>query len=47
MIDERFRHLRAVLRSAAIWAAAWAVAGGALVTVVSLLNPSPGIESLM
>jgi MFS family permease len=36
-----------VLRSAAIWGAAWAIAGGALVTVVSLINPSPGIESLV
>ena len=47
MTDERSRHLRAVLRSAAIWGAAWAIAGGALVTVVSLFNPNPGIESLI
>lgn len=47
MTDDRFRHLRAILRSAAIWGAAWAVAGGALVTAVSLFDPSPGIESLI
>ena len=47
MTDDKFRHLRAVLRSAAIWGAAWAIAGGTLVTVVSLFDPSPGIESLI
>jgi hypothetical protein len=46
MTDGRFRHLRAVLRNAMTWGAAWAVIGGALVTVVNLLNPEPGIDSL-
>lgn len=47
MTDNRFRHLRAVLRNAVTWGAAWAAAGGALVTAISLFDPSPGIESLV
>ena len=47
MPDNRFRRLRAVLRNAVTWGAAWAIAGGALVTVISLFDPSPGIESLV
>jgi MFS family permease len=47
MTDNRFQGLRAVLRNAVTWGAAWAVAGGALVTTISLFDPSPGIESLL
>lgn len=47
MADNRFRHLRAVLRNAVMWGAAWAVAGGAIVAVLSLFDPDPGIESLV
>jgi len=47
MTDNRSRQLWAVLRNAATWAAAWALAGGAIVTVLSLFNPDPGIESLI
>ncbi|HEU4699903.1 MAG TPA: hypothetical protein VFS40_12035 [Gemmatimonadales bacterium] len=46
MSDNRNRDLRAVLRNAVTWAAAWAVAGGALVGAISLFDPRPGIESL-
>ncbi len=46
MTDSKFRNLRAILRNAVIWGVAWALAGGALVTAVSLFDPNPGIESL-
>lgn len=46
MTDNRFPRLRAVLRNAVTWGAAWAVAGGALVAVVGLFSSNPGIESL-
>jgi hypothetical protein len=35
-----------VLRNALTWAAAWALAGGAIVGVLSLFDPNPAIESL-
>ena len=44
-MSDRFR-LRAVLRNAATWGAAWALAGGAIVTVLSLFSASPEIDSL-
>lgn len=47
MIDNRLRRVRAVLRNALTWGAAWAAAGGALVTAVALFDPSLGIESLV
>ncbi|HEU4563658.1 MAG TPA: hypothetical protein VFS05_03375 [Gemmatimonadaceae bacterium] len=47
MTDDRFRGLRAALRNAVTWGAAWAAAGGALVTAVSLFDPAPGLESLV
>jgi MFS family permease len=47
MTDNRARGLRAVLRNAVTWGAAWAAAGGALVTAVSLFAPNPGVESLV
>ena len=47
MSDDRFLHLRAVLRNAVTWGAAWAVAGGAIVATLSLFDPDPGIESLL
>lgn len=46
MADNRFRHLRAVVRNAVMWGAAWAVAGGAIVAALTLFDPRPGIESL-
>ena len=46
MTENRFPRLRAVLRTALTWGAAWAVAGGALVAAVSLFDPNPAIESL-
>ena len=47
MSDDRSRSLRAVLRNAVTWGAAWAVAGCVLVAAVSLFDPDPGIESLV
>ena len=47
MTDDRFRRLRAVLRNAVLWGAAGAAAGGALVAVVSLFSPGPGVHSLL
>ena len=47
MSDDRSRSLRAVLRNAVTWGAAWAVAGCVLVAAVSLFDPDPGIESLI
>ena len=46
MTDDRFRHLRAALRNAVTWGAAWAVAGGALVATLGLFQPDARIESL-
>ena len=46
MDDERSRLLRAVLRTATTWGAAWALAGGALMAAVGLFDPDPRIESL-
>ena len=40
------RALRAILRNALTWGAAWAVAGGALVAAFTLFDPPPGIGSL-
>ncbi len=47
MTDNRFRGLWAVLRNAATWGAAWAVAGGAIATAISLFNPGPGVGSVL
>ena len=47
MSDTRFPRLRAVLRNALTWGAAWAAAGGALATAVGLFDPHPAIESLV
>jgi hypothetical protein len=47
MVDNGFRRLRAMLGTAITWGAAWAAAGGALITAIALFNPSPGIESLV
>lgn len=47
MTDNRTRPFRAVLRNAVTWGAAWAAAGGAVVTVLSLFSPDPGVESLV
>jgi MFS family permease len=41
MTSDRFRHLWAVLRNAITWGVAWALAGGAIVTVLSLFSPGP------
>lgn len=45
MSDTRFVRLRAVVRNAVTWGAAWAAAGGAIATAVNLYDPGPGIES--
>ncbi|MGH7585134.1 MAG: hypothetical protein ACREMH_02710 [Gemmatimonadales bacterium] len=47
MSDDTFRFLRAVLRNAVTWSAAWAAVGGALFTAIVLFDPGPGIESLV
>src|SRR5688500_5552054 len=46
MLENRSRRLRAVLRNAVTWCAAWASAGGALVAVVGLFVPIPALEPL-
>lgn len=46
MSSDRIRNLRAVLRNAVTWGAAWATLGGALVGGVALFSPDPRIESL-
>ena len=46
MSDDRSRTLRAVLRTAMLWSAAWALAGGAIMATFALFDPDPGIESL-
>lgn len=46
MTNDTRRQLRAVLRNAATWGVAWAAAGGAIVAVLSLFYPGPGVESL-
>ena len=46
MTEDRIRLLRAVLRNAVTWGAAWAAAGGALVAAVAVFDPNPGSESL-
>lgn len=40
------RQLRAVLRTAMTWGAAWAAAGGTIAGIVGLFDPNPAIESL-
>jgi hypothetical protein len=47
MTGNRSRGVWAVLRNALTWGVAWAVAGGAIVTVLSLFYPGPGVESLL
>ena len=46
MSDDKFRRLRAVLRTALTWGAAWGVAGGAITAAIALFDPNPAIESL-
>ncbi len=46
MTDDKSRRLRATFWNAAAWSAAWAIAGGAIVTLAALFNPDPAIESL-
>ncbi len=46
MNEEQSRTARAILRTAVLWGAAWAVAGGGLMAVLSLINPGPGVTSL-
>lgn len=46
MSETRSRQVRAVLRTALTWAAAWAVAGGTLAAILGLFDANPGIESL-
>jgi len=46
MTDDRRRTLRAVLRTAVMWSAAWAIAGGGIIAVLTIFNAGPGVESL-
>lgn len=46
MSHDTVRQLRAVFRNALAWSVAWAIAGGTIVTVLSLFNSDPAIESL-
>lgn len=46
MTNEPALPIRATLRNALTWAAAWAVAGGTITGIVGLFDPNPGIESL-
>jgi MFS family permease len=46
MTDNGNRRRRAVLRNAVAWGVAWALAGGALVTVLGLFEADPRIDSL-
>lgn len=46
MAEYRWQRWKAVLRNALTWGAAWAVAGGALVTIVGLLAPDPRFDAL-
>lgn len=39
MSENRFRRLRATLRTAVTWGAAWGIAGGAVVTAIGLFDP--------
>jgi hypothetical protein len=46
MTDDRSRTLRAILRTAVVWSAAWALAGGGIIAALTVFNPGPGVESL-
>lgn len=46
MSETRLPPLRAVLRNAATWGAAWAAAGGGIVGILALFEPSAAIDSL-
>jgi hypothetical protein len=46
MSDARSRQLRAVLRTALTWGAAWAAAGGGILALLALFDANPAIESL-
>ena len=46
MSDDKSRRWRAVLRTALMWGAAWTVAGGTLIALVTLFDPTPEVESL-
>lgn len=46
MNEETVRPTRAILRNAATWGAAWAVAGGAIAGTLQLFSTRPGIDSL-
>lgn len=47
MTDTRSRQLRAVLRTAALWGAAWTVAGGTIVFALALFDLPNGAGSLV
>lgn len=46
MTDSQARPWRAIVRNALTWGVAWALAGGAIVALLALFDPRPGIESL-
>lgn len=47
MTENRRRRLPAVLRNALTWGLAWALAGGGIAAVLTLIRPGPGVESLV
>ena len=46
MNEEQRRTARAIFRTAVLWGAAWAVAGGTLIGILSFIRPGPGVTSL-
>ena len=46
MSEHRFQGLRAVLRNALLWGAAWGLTGGAIATAGLVFFAGPGVESL-
>src|SRR6476659_1161137 len=44
--DDRSRTLRAIFRTAALWSAAWGLAGGGIMAALVVIDPGPGVESL-
>jgi hypothetical protein len=47
MSEDRSRQWWAVVRSALTWGAAWGIAGGGIIAVLTLFSPGPGVESLV
>jgi MFS family permease len=47
MSGERSRQRRAVVKNALLWGAAWGLAGGGIIALLTLLSPGPGVHSLL